>query len=105
MGTVTSPEAPVIYASADRSGTTYALEIPALRMLKERFGESVRPSSCLFVSHETRGEFEEIEGPLREQIIRLLTGLSEDRLQSLGRVEFRRPVTEERLASWTPDRH
>lgn len=105
MDTAPPPETLVIYASADRSGTTYALEIPALRMLKERFGESVRPSSCLFVSHETRDEFEELQGPLREQIIRLLTGLSEDRLQRLGRVEFRRPVTEERLASWTPDLH
>lgn len=93
----------VIHASSQRDGTTYALDLSARRMIQERFGAMSKPSARLFVSHETRDTFEEVAGPMRKQIIVLLTGLAEERLQNLGRVEFRESPTENLLYEWTPD--
>ena len=41
--------------------------------------------------------FEDIHGPIRSQIIQLLTGLNEDRLGRLGPLQFRNATTDEDL--------
>lgn len=88
----------VIYASVDRSGTTYSLSERTRHVIREKFGDAVRLHSRIFVSDETSADYEQLRGPMREQVIQLLTGLSESRLKELGVVEFRNPASDEAVA-------
>ena len=88
----------VIYASVDRSGTTYSLSERTRHVIREKFGDAVRVHSRIFVSDETSADHEQLRGPMREQVIQLLTGLSESRLKELGVVEFRNPASDEAVA-------
>lgn len=88
----------VIYASVDRSGTTYSLSERTRHVIREKFGDAVRVHSRIFVSDETSADYEQLRGPMREQVIQLLTGLSESRLKELGVVEFRNPASDEAVA-------
>ena len=88
----------IVSCSADRDGVTYGLDLATRRRLKQRFGNDVHTARRIFIAHDTASSFEEIHGPLRKQLVSLLTGLSEDRLKELGPVEFRDPATEGALA-------
>ncbi len=87
----------IIYQSADREGSTFELSTPSRRALERRFGGQLRPAPRIFIAHATRDDYERLHGAIGKQIVLLLTGLSEERLSDLGRVEFRDPVTEHRL--------
>ena len=93
-----SPEPLVVSCYADREGVTYGLDLATRRRLKQRFGEDVHTARRIFIAHETSPNFEEIHRPVRKQLILLLTGIAEDRLNELGAVEFRDPVTDDALA-------
>lgn len=67
-------------------------------VVREKFGDAVRLHSRIFVSDETSADYEQLRGPMREQVIQLLTGLSESRLKELGVVEFRNPASDEAVA-------
>jgi hypothetical protein len=84
----------VIYRSADREGATFALKPSSRERLHERFGSAVHIRSRVFIAHETRADYEAVHSNLASQVVQLLTGLSEERLQEFGGVAFRDPETE-----------
>lgn len=84
----------VIYQSATREGSTFALSTPSRRVLEQHFGAQLRVSPRVFIAHSTRDDYERLHGTIGKQIVLLLTGLSEDRLAEMGPLEFRDPVTE-----------
>jgi hypothetical protein len=87
----------VVYQSADREGSTFGLSSDAQRFLRAHFGSAVHLAPRVFVAHETRADYDRLHGSLSRQILMLLTGLSEERLAEVGPIEFRDPVTEQRL--------
>ena len=70
---------------------------PSLDRLRAAFGPAVRARDRIFVAHETRADYGEVQGTIASQIVILLTGLSEDRLSTLGGIVFRDPVSEQDL--------
>jgi hypothetical protein len=68
-----------------------------LERLRSELGSAVHARPRIFIAHEKRADYEHIHGAIAEQIIELLTGVSEERLRSLGGVMFRDPVTEQEL--------
>jgi hypothetical protein len=92
----------VIYRSADLSGATYALSPQTRRRLRETFGDALHLPPRVFIAHDTEADLSSIHGSLRPQIVRLLTGLPEERLKKLGAVRFQDPVTEVDFGSWSP---
>ncbi|MBX3232511.1 MAG: hypothetical protein KIT84_16170 [Labilithrix sp.] len=51
----------------------------------------------MFIAHETKADYEHVQGAIAPQIIQLLTGLTEERLIALGGVTFRDAVTDQEL--------
>lgn len=88
------PEPLVIFRSVNRDGETYALEPRSLERLREAFGAAVHSRSRVFIAHETKADYEHVHGTVAKQIIQLLTGLDEGRLDALGGVTFRDALTE-----------
>jgi hypothetical protein len=91
------PDPIIIYRSVDRDGETYALEPRSLQRLREAFGPAVHSRARIFLTHETRADYEHVQGNVAPQIVMLLTGLSEDRMKHLCGVMFRDPVTDRDL--------
>jgi hypothetical protein len=87
----------VVFRSVNRDGETYALEPRSLEKLRQELGSAVHARPRVFVAHETRADYEHIHGAIAQQIIQLLTGVTEERLGPLGGVIFRDPVTERDL--------
>lgn len=85
----------VIYRSVNRDGETYALESRSAEMLRARFGPAVHVRPRVFIAHETRADYEHVQGSVVGQIVQLLTGLTEELLAPLGGVIFRDPVTDQ----------
>jgi biopolymer transport protein ExbD len=95
---VQTPTSPiVIHRSVNRDGETYALEPRSLDRLRKEFGAAVHSRPRVFIAHETRADYEHVHGAIVQQVIQLLTGLSEDRIRPLGGVTFRDPVTDQDL--------
>jgi hypothetical protein len=91
------PDPIVVFRSVNRDGETYALEPRSLDRLRKELGSAVHARPRVFIAHEPRADYEHIHGAIVEQIIQLLTGLSEERVRPLGGIIFRDPVTEEDL--------
>jgi biopolymer transport protein ExbD len=87
----------VIYRSVNRDGETYAMESRSLQRLREALGSAVHAHPRVFIAHETRADYEAVHGGIVQQVIQLLTGVTEERLRPLGGVSFRDPVTEREL--------
>lgn len=87
----------VVYQSADRDGSTFELSPSARRLLQRRFAGALHLAPRVFIAHSSQADFERLHGSLGQQIIILLTGLTAERLQEVGAVEFRDPVTEQPL--------
>lgn len=87
----------VIFRSVNRDGETYALESRSLKRLREELGTAVHAHPRVFIAHESSADYEAVHGAIVQQVIQLLTGLTEDRLRPLGGVSFRDPVTEQEL--------
>ena len=95
---VRPPTSPiVIHRSVNRDGETYALEPRSLDRLRKEFGAQVHSRPRVFIAHETRADYEHVNDAVVQQVVQLLTGLSEERLRPLGGVTFRDPVTERDL--------
>lgn len=87
----------VIYRSVTRDGETFALDAASRDRLSQHFGELARFHSRVFIGNETRADYEAIHASIVPQVVQLLTGLALDRLQELGGVVFRDPVTEREI--------
>jgi hypothetical protein len=83
----------VIFRSVNRDGETYAPEPRSLKRVREAFGQAAHVRSRVFIAHETRADYEHVHGAGAPQIVSLLTGLTEQRLEPVGGVIFRDPVT------------
>jgi hypothetical protein len=87
----------VVYQSTNREGSTFALSPEARRMLQSRFGGKFHGSPRIFIAHEIRDDLEHVHGRLAKQLVMLLTGLDDQSLAEVGDIEFRDPVTDQRL--------
>ena len=88
----------VIYESSNRAGTTFALSPHTEMALERKLGDTFKPAPRIFIAHATKDDTERLHVRLWRQILMLLTGLPEDRLAELGKVEFRDAVTEKLIA-------
>ena len=84
----------VVFRSVNRDGETFALEPHSLDRLRKELGSDLRVHPRVFIAHETLADYEHVHGAIVEQVVQLLTGVTEARLSSLGGVIFRDPVTE-----------
>ena len=84
----------VIYESSNRAGTTFALSPDSERALEERFGDALQLAPRIFIAHGPKDDFDRLHRRLSRQLLSLLTGLGEERVALMPRVEFRNPVTE-----------
>ncbi len=80
----------IILAGVQRNGTTYQLD-PLSKLRLEAALPGAKPAPRIFVGHETQADFETLHGPMWPQIASLLTGVSVDRLETLGGVIIRVP--------------
>lgn len=65
------------------NGWTFRLSPKSRSLLVQRFGQASIGSS-VFVGTDSRRSYEEIHGPMWDQIVLLLTGLSLDQVDTLG---------------------
>jgi len=77
-------------------GCTYALGPNAVAAIAERFPDA-RPARSIYVGYGTREAFEEAHGPMWEQIVTLLTGLTPERLAAHADVVVFDPATDKVL--------
>ncbi|HEY4117678.1 MAG TPA: hypothetical protein VGM56_07480 [Byssovorax sp.] len=91
------PEPIVIFRGVNRDGATYELDPRSSTRLRERFGAAAHLRARVFISHETRADYDDMDVALAPQLVMLLTGLSEDRLAELGGVAFYDPVEDRPL--------
>ena len=88
----------VIHRSVTGAGATYALDWRSAERLQKQLAGEVHVRPRIFIAHGTEADYERVQGNLVGQIIQLLTGVTEERLQPLGEVIFRDPVTEQEVA-------
>lgn len=82
----------VIVAGEQADGVTYQLHpVSRARVHANFLGASTARS--LFVGTDTQADYTDIHGPMWEQIVVLLTGLSVDRLVKLGEIVVFFPTT------------
>lgn len=94
------PTSVVLYKSVNRAGATFSLSPETQHDLERRFGASLHPAPRVFVAHGTQEDYaRRREEPWKVLVLlRLLTGLEEERLSELGKkVEIRDPVTDQPL--------
>jgi hypothetical protein len=87
----------VIFRSVNRDGETYALDPRSLDRLRDKLGTEAHVRTRIFLAHETSADYQDAHGPIAAQVIQLLTGVTEDRLASIGGVVFRDPITDQTL--------
>ena len=82
----------IIEVGVQLDGYTFRLS-PRARAKLERESPNLPPPTSLFVGFDTRSDFEKIHGPMWQQIVSILTGISEDKLKKIGDYEFVDPLT------------
>jgi hypothetical protein len=93
----------VIEVGEQMDGATFRLSPKTRMFLSSRF-KNLRPPTSVFVSNETASNFERYYGPLRGQLVLILTGLRESDLQEVGEVEFVDPADGKVLLESIPAR-
>jgi hypothetical protein len=93
----------VIEVGQEMDGATFRLSPKTRVLLSSRF-KDIRPPTSVFVSNETALDFERFYGPLREELVTILTGLRESDLQKVGGVEFVDPAGGKVLLDSIPSR-
>jgi len=81
----------IVDVGKQMDGATFRLNPKTHAFLSSRF-ENLRPPSSVFVSNETAADFKRYYGPLGKELVVLLTGLSEDKIEELGGFKFVDPV-------------
>lgn len=87
----------IIYRSVNRDGQTFSLDPLSRNRLRESFGDAVHMRPRVFIAHESKADYEQLNADLVGQVIQLLVGVSEARLEELGGVSLRDPVTDQEL--------
>jgi hypothetical protein len=87
----------IIYRSVNRDGQTFALEPLSRERLRRVFAGAVRLHPRVFIAHETVGSYEQLDVDLLGQVVQLLAGVSKSRLDEVGGVSVRDPVTNEEI--------
>ena len=82
----------IIEVGVQLYGYTFRIS-PRTRAKLERESPNLPPPTSLFVGFDTRSDFEKIHGSMWQQIVSILTGLSEDKLKKLGGYDFVDPLT------------
>lgn len=85
----------VILRSVSGNGQTFALDPLSEARVREVFGDHVHIHPRVSIGHETAADYDSMRVDLVPQIVQLLTGVSLARLETLGEVVFRDPVTEQ----------
>lgn len=84
----------VVTVAFEHDGVTYSLHPRSAARVREAFPD-VPSAPTVYVGNATKGDFEQVHGPLWPQVLMLLTGVSLERLRSIGRVIFWSPQTDE----------
>jgi hypothetical protein len=84
----------VIEVGKQMNGATFRLSPKTEVMLASRIPDW-SPASSIFVSFDTQWDFDRLHGPMWTQIAMLLTGLSEEQIQSFGGFIFMSPTDKE----------
>jgi hypothetical protein len=84
----------VVEVGKQRNGATFRLSPKTEVRLASRIPDW-SPASSIFVSFDTSWDFDRLHGPMWTQIAMLLTGLSEEQIQSLGGFIFMIPTDKE----------
>jgi hypothetical protein len=92
------PDPIIVYAASSLDGTSFALDPASARRIKQAFPDVHVSTRHVYISHDTRGAFEESIGPFEDQIAILLTGVPAERLtEHFSLVSFRDPKSEREL--------
>lgn len=86
-----------IRVGRQRNGTTYELAPKSRTALAEHFSNEIPPASSVFISHETRENFEFKYGPVWKHIVGILTGLSTEEIEEIEEIIFEDPQTSDVL--------
>lgn len=86
----------VIHVGSDYKGYTFQLS-PASREFIQQQRPQAHPVTSVFVSYDDRQQFERRHGPVVEQVVLILTGLTERQLKKLGGYRIIDPVTKKPL--------
>ncbi len=89
----------IVHVGRDGNGATFAMDSASRRRLAEIL-PGVRVWPRLFLAHEHEGDFARLGEAVQAHVLTLLTGVSGERLASLGSVVFMDPVSEEEIATW-----
>ncbi len=84
----------VVTVAFEHEGVTYSLHPNTALRVREAF-PGVATAPTVYVGYATKGDFEQVHGPLWPQVLTLLTGVSVDRLRQLGPVLLWSPQTDE----------
>jgi hypothetical protein len=86
----------IIDVGRQMNGATFRLSPQTrVRLTEQRLGSPLATS--LFVTFTTRDAFESYHGPMWQQVVMLLTGLTEDQIEKLGGFRFVDPADSEVL--------
>jgi len=77
----------IIYWSTNRTGSTFALRPDGQRRVRAAFAEAHLPPR-VFVAHESDADRGTIHSSLRRLVPMMLTGLPEEKLRTLGEIQF-----------------
>jgi type III secretory pathway lipoprotein EscJ len=69
-----------IRVGKQKNGVTYELDPETRAQLWDRFSGDLPPSSSVFVSHDTKENFETVHGSIQNHVAGILTGLSSDEI-------------------------
>jgi hypothetical protein len=83
----------IVTVGLQAEGATYSLHPQSAARIREAF-PGVPSAPVVYLGYTTKGDFEQVHGPLWPQVLTLLTGVGLDRLRQLGRVILWRPQTD-----------
>jgi hypothetical protein len=92
----------VVEVGKQMDGATFQLSPHTRVTLASEPGKQL-PASSVFVSYESRHDFESAHGPFWSHIVALLTGLSEDQIRQMGGFSVVSPTDDEILFESSTD--
>lgn len=85
-----------IYVNEQLDGYTCRLD-PKSKALVKSHASDTEPAASVFVSFDTKAQFELTYGSLWKHVAEILTGLTTEQLKGLGKLVFVDPKTERML--------
>ena len=94
-----APTTSPLVVSVGRQGDGYAFELePRSRARVREQAAQLAPAGQVFISFDTKADFESAHGPMWKQVVLMLTGMREQDLRELGGARFVDPVAGTQLA-------